>query len=120
MHRAEEFVSMDLLGRDLAHLEHWKTDSYARHKALEVFYDGLLDLLDGFVEQYQGAYGKRMNVVRASDIGKPDIKQVLGAQLKLIKKHRYEICEKDETALQNTLDEIVALYQSTLYQLTLE
>lgn len=120
MTRAEEFVSMCLLGRDLAHIEHWKTTSYARHKALNAFYDGLLELVDGFVEQYQGAYGKRMEIKRASDIGKGDIKQVLGAQLKLIERHRYEICEKDETALQNTLDEVVALYQSTLYLLTLE
>ena len=34
--------------------------------------------------------------------------------------YRYQICEKDETSLQNTIDEIVRLYQTTLYLLTLE
>lgn len=62
MTKAEQFVSMVLLGRDRAHLEHWKTKSYAEHKALAEFYDGVLELIDGFVEQYQGYYGKRMDI----------------------------------------------------------
>jgi hypothetical protein len=38
-------------------------------------------------------------------------------QLAEIEKNRYVFCEKDETALQNIIDEIVALYLSTLYKL---
>jgi hypothetical protein len=34
--------------------------------------------------------------------------------------YRYQICDKDETALQNTIDEILRLYETTQYMLTLE
>jgi RNA binding exosome subunit len=120
MTKAEQFVSMALLGRDLAHLAHWKTKSYAEHKALNEFYDGLLDLIDGFVEQYQGYYKKRMNIVRTEDDQKADIREVLEYQAEWVEMYRYQICERDETALQNTIDEILRLYQTTAYLLTLE
>ena len=68
MSKAEDFVSLVLLDRDLAHLAHWKTKSYAEHKALNEFYDSVLELIDGFVEQYQGYYGGRMNIERADKL----------------------------------------------------
>lgn len=120
MNKAEQFVSMGLLARDLAHIAHWKTKSYAEHKALNAFYDGLLELLDGFVEQYQGAYGKRMYIVRASDDQRASFKEVLDYQVEWIEASRYQICDRAESALQNTIDEILRLYQTTAYLLTLE
>lgn len=120
MNKAEQFVSQGLLARDLAHLAHWKTKSYSEHVTLNKFYDQLLDLIDGFVEQYQGYYNKRMDISRADDGSKQDIRKVLDYQVEWIEKNRYEMCDKDETSLQNTIDEIVRLYQTTLYMLTLE
>lgn len=120
MNKAEQFVSQGLLVRDLAHLAHWKTKSYAEHKALNEFYDSLLELIDGFVEQYQGYYNQRMEITRDEDKIASDIRKVLDYQVEWIEKNRYEICDKDETPLQNTIDEIVRLYQTTLYLLTLE
>ena len=120
MSKADDFVSLVLLDRDLAHLAHWKTKSYAEHVALNKFYDSLLDLIDGFVEQYQGYYGKRMDIKRADDDQKADIREVLEYRAEWIERVRYEICDRDETPLQNTIDEIVRLYQSTQYLLTLE
>jgi hypothetical protein len=119
MTKAEQFVSLGLLARDAAHLAHWKTTSYAEHKTLNEFYDGLLELVDGFVEQYQGYYNKRMDITRSDD--QPgEIRKLLDTQVEWIEKNRYDICDKDETPLQNTIDEIVRLYQSTLYLLTLK
>jgi RNA binding exosome subunit len=120
MNKAEQFVSGALLARDLAHIAHWKTKKYAEHKTLQVFYDGLLELLDGFVEQYQGAYGNRMDIVLADDDQKEGIREVLEYQAEWIEMYRYQICEREESALQNTIDEILRLYQSTAYLLTLE
>ena len=34
-----------------------------------------------------------------------------------IEKMRYEVCKKDDTPLQNIIDEIVGQYLSTLYKL---
>lgn len=119
MSKAEEFVSKALFDRDAAHLAHWKTKSFSEHKALNEFYDELLDLIDGFVEQYQGAYSVRMTIER-KDGDAEDIRELIGDGAEWIEMYRYQICEKDETALQNTIDEIVRLYQHTLYMLTLE
>jgi len=120
MNTAEQFVSMVLLARDAAHLAHWKTKSYAEHKALNEFYDSALELIDGFVEQYQGYYGGRMEIRRSDSSIRESIKALLEDQAEWIDNKRYSICSKDDTALQNTIDEIVRQYQSTLYMLTLE
>lgn len=39
-------------------LLHWQTNSYARHKAYDEIYSKLNDLIDEFVEVYQGKYPK--------------------------------------------------------------
>lgn len=119
MNKAEEFVSKALFDRDAAHLAHWKTKSFAEHKALNEFYDELLELIDGFVEQYQGYYGKRMSIERTvGDVA--NIRDEIEMRAEWIERVRYEICDRDETPLQNTIDEIVRLYQHTQYMLTLE
>ena len=119
MSKAEDFVGMALRDRDEAHIAHWETRSFAEHKALNEFYDELLDLIDGFVEQYQGYYGKRMDISRDGG-NSSDIRAALEGSMEWIESNRYEICDKTETPLQNTIDEIVRLYQHTLYMLTLE
>ena len=50
-------VARVFAARNLAHLEHWKTKSYAQHKALNEFYDGIISGIDRIVETYQGAFG---------------------------------------------------------------
>lgn len=119
MTKAEEFVSKALFDRDAAHIAHWKTKSFAEHKALNEFYDELLELIDGFVEQYQGYYGKRMEIKR-QDGDDDNIRDLIEMRAEWIERVRYEICDRDETPLQNTIDEIVRLYQHTQYMLTLE
>lgn len=116
MSKANEFVTRQLQARTLAHIAHWATESYSRHMALSAFYEGLSELVDGFVEQYQGYYGNRMEPEAAA--GSTDaIDDYLEAQVEWVERHRYEICDKDETSLQNTIDEVARLYQTTLYKL---
>jgi DUF1680 family protein len=42
---------------------------------------------------------------------------LLDYQVEWIEMKRYSICDKDETSLQNTIDEIVKQYQTTIYKL---
>lgn len=114
---ADQFVGLVLLARDLAHISHWKTRSYAEHVALADFYDNVLELIDQFVEQYQGYYDELMSIKRAPNPDAEDIKAVLERQMEWIDMKRDQICDKDESPLQNTIDEIVRQYQSTLYKL---
>lgn len=119
MQACNEFVSKVLLVRDKAHLAHWAAKgkgSYARHVALGEFYASVLELLDGFVEQYQGAYQKLLEPKLMGDDA-VDIETELKYQLTWIEINRYDICEKDDTPLQNTIDEIVRTYQTVLYKL---
>ena len=117
MEKANEFASLLVKSRSLGHVAHWATDSYSKHMALGAFYEGLADLTDEFVEQYQGYYDKRLKVeILACDVDK-DVDGEMEMQLEWIERYRYQVCDKDETALQNAIDEIVALYQTTLYKL---
>lgn len=117
MTAADEFVSLLLTGRSVAHVAHWATDSFSKHMALGEFYDSISDLVDGFVEQYQGYYEVRMAPeVEAADDG-GDIIKFLDGQVEWIERKRFDVCNKNETSLQNTIDEIVRQYQTTLYKL---
>ena len=62
--------------RDKAHLFHWNTTSYSKHKATGKFYDGLTDLIDTFVETYQGKYG-RLTFQGLAELKIVDINQVV-------------------------------------------
>ena len=55
--KAAEFVGMLFLARDVTHSVHLNTRSYAKHVALNVFYDEVIDKADAFAEAYQGRHG---------------------------------------------------------------
>ena len=117
MEKANDFASLLVKSRSLGHVAHWATDSFSKHMALGEFYEGLSDLMDTFVEQYQGYYGKRMTVAIDKCDLQDDVAGELESHMEWIEKNRYQVCDKGETALQNTIDEIVKLYQTTLYKL---
>lgn len=117
MEKANEFASLLVKSRSLGHVAHWATDSYSKHMALASFYEGLGELMDEFVEQYQGYYGKRMKVeILPCDLD-DNVAGELEEHMEWIERYRYDVCDKEETALQNAIDEIVALYQITIYKL---
>lgn len=100
--------------RTNAHMQHLKTRSFAAHKALGEFYDGIVDKTDAFAEAYQGRYGL---------IDYPDVPfKKESDPIMMIKGLRRYVDENrmmmgSESELQNLIDEIVALMDSTLYKL---
>lgn len=116
MSKADDFVTKLLSARSAAHVAHWATKSYAEHVALNEFYDAITGLMDTFVEQYQGYYGRLMSPKVAS-VEVDNIQSILDMQCDWFEANRYQICEREETALQNTIDEILRLYCTTLYKL---
>ena len=50
-------IGIMFAGRTVTHIQHLKTKSYAEHKALNKFYDGIIDSVDGLDEATQGQYG---------------------------------------------------------------
>jgi len=112
-----DFVGMLFLARDVAHSVHLNTRSFSKHSALNSFYDEIVGLADGFAEAYQGRHGLIGPISLMSAKKTTNITEFLQDQLEEIESCRYEVCEKTDTALQNIIDEIVALYLSTLYKL---
>ena len=51
-----EYIGTLFQSRTQSHIYHLQTTSYAKHKALNKYYDGIIDLIDSIVESYQGKY----------------------------------------------------------------
>ena len=115
--KCNDFVGMLFLARDVTHSVHLNTRSYAKHKALQGFYEGIIDLADGFAEAYQGRHGLigPISLMSAKKTG--NVVEFLQDQLAEIEKCRYDVCEKDDTPIQNLIDGIIELYLATLYKL---
>ena len=112
-----DFIGALFLARDVAHSVHLNTRSYAKHVALNEFYDGIVDLADKFAEAYQGRHGLIGPISLMSAKKTSNIVEFLQDSLDDVERMRYEVCKKEDTALQNIIDEIVGQYLSTLYKL---
>lgn len=117
MKKCADFVGLLFLARDVAHSVHLNTRSYAKHVALNEFYDSIVDLADKFSEAYQGRYGLIGPISLLSAKKTANIIEFLEDQMAEIEATRYEVCDKTDTPLQNIIDEIVGQYLSTLYKL---
>lgn len=112
----EELISRVFASRNAAHIEHWRTDSFARHSALGDFYDVVIDKIDSLVEAYQGAF----DLVKVGTLDRQppagDIIKHLEDDMEWISKNRIMIC-KGLPSLDNILQDLEGLYLSTLYKL---
>jgi chloramphenicol O-acetyltransferase len=115
--KCADFVGELFLARDVAHSVHLNTRSFSKHSALQSFYDEVIDLADKFAEAYQGRHGLIGPISLMSAKKNGNIIEFLEQSLKDIEGMRYEVCNKNDTPLQNIIDEIVGLYLSTLYKL---
>ena len=111
----EQLISRVFYARNLAHFTHWRTKSYAQHKALGNFYDDIIDAIDDLVEGYQGAYGLIGTIPAPAD-AKSDCLATLKADAEWIEAHHEDIC-KGNRAVANLLDNVTTHYLSTIYKL---
>lgn len=115
-----QFIAVLFLARDLAHRAHLRTTgkgSYAQHAALGEFYPAVIDLADSLAEAYQGAMLELIDIPLLDNEFPGQIKEALQAQRKWIAANRYTAVPKEETQMQNIIDEVVALYDQTIYKL---
>jgi DNA-binding ferritin-like protein len=103
---------------------HWKTKSYAEHKATDELYSSLNENIDKFVEIMLGKYKMRLvmkgkNIKFTDPSTKAGIKKIINSYKILLEKHmnKYIIVSKD-TDLINIRDEILGSLNQFLYLLT--
>ena len=115
--KGADFVGLFFLARDVTHSVHLNTRSYSKHKALQKFYENIIDLADDFAETYQGRYGLLGPISLMSAKKTSNVVEFLENQLAEIESVRYDVCDKDDAPLQNLIDGIIELYLTTLYKL---
>lgn len=116
----DQFIAVLFLARDIAHREHLRVSgpgSFAKHMALNTFYDEIVGLADSLAEAYQGRHGVIKNIPLLENEFNGAIVSSIQKQLDWLESNRYKAVSRDDTALQNIIDEIVGLYLSTLYKL---
>jgi hypothetical protein len=95
------------------HIAHLQTTSFAEHKALNGYYDGILELTDTFSEVYFGR-NKRVEIIIPESKNMDSISHLKEMQSILDSERNNYSSE-----LQNIVDEMLALVNKTLYLLTL-
>jgi len=102
----------------VAHVLHLRSLSYSEHKALQKFYSELPDLVDAVIEAWQGRHGELVDypdqMVEISE-HRDALEFVMYLKM-LLEEERYVLGEESE--IQNLVDGIAELIDSTLYKLT--
>lgn len=121
MNQVQSFILILLHSVTNAHILHLQSKSYSEHKALEAYYTSIGDLVDDFTEAYQGKYGlvtgyKNVdglfiteNALTTSSL------DYMAYLMQFVLSTRKEL--KQDSELQNIIDEIAQLIDSTTYKL---
>ena len=112
-----DMVSMLLHSRTQVHTLHLQTKSYPEHIALNEYYDGIVGLIDGIIESYQGKY-EIIQGYKSYDLVNYKSTEATISYLKGLddKVQKLRGCCKD-TFIQNQIDNVNELINSTLYKL---
>lgn len=116
MEEFAQFISTLFASRTQAHILHLQTTSFAAHKALNDYYDEIIDLADGLVESFQGRYGIVRGYTSPSTFKEDDQStnyfEALGRYVETI---RTKIPQ--DSYIQNEVDTVVKLIEDTKYKL---
>ena len=113
-----QFISTLFASRTQAHIFHLQTPSFAAHKALNEFYDEIIGITDGIAESYQGKYGIISgygNVALQEYQSCEAIIMYFTTLCMYVEKSRQMLAQ--DSYIQNQIDEVVALINSTIYKL---
>lgn len=98
------------------HLKITGAGSYAVHKALNEFYDEMPDKVDAFVEQYQGAREKILDIPESSTMCNT-VQEALAHMRMLYERTTALQAMMPFSEVTNQLDEVKSLISSTKYKL---
>jgi hypothetical protein len=111
-----EFAMCLLNGVTAGHIHHLGTDSYSQHMALGDFYVELDKRADKFMEAYQGRYSKIIFAEKALFLGENGL-ELVQYICDQIESYRKMPGFPQDSELQNIVDELLDLADSTKYKL---
>jgi DNA-binding ferritin-like protein len=103
---------------------HWQTKGIARHEAFGNFYDDLTPLIDDFVEQSMGKYGRftledETKTIQLSNLSEIDIKGLVNTTRQALVQLTEQL-DPSDTDLLNLRDEILGKVNKYAYLFTME
>lgn len=97
------------------HILHLQSRNYSEHKALGKFYEEIVELTDGLIESYQGRKGVLVDYPNTYDPPKQTGLDEILELASFIDANRSVLGTESE--LQNEVDSIRSLVDSTIYKL---
>jgi hypothetical protein len=98
------------------HILHLTTTSYSEHKALETYYTEIGDLVDDFIEAFQGKYGLLTKFTTNYELPTSAL-EYMRYLSKEVETLRVADGFPEDSELQNITDEIAQLIDSTIYKI---
>jgi DNA-binding ferritin-like protein len=116
------FFSKLFESREMAHVYHLQVrgdeGSFARHEALDEYYEEVLEIIDDVIEVYQGQYGivENYDVIDTSGTKSKEPVDYFEELAEYVK-HARKCITNEDTHTHSLLDDIVVLIYKTLYRL---
>jgi DNA-binding ferritin-like protein len=103
---------------------HWQTKGYARHNAFGMVYDTLSDLIDTFVEESMGKYGRFVlededKTIQIQNLSEINTRAMINTIAQSLVQFTDEF-DSTDTNLLNVRDEMLGSVYKLSYLLTLE
>lgn len=103
---------------------HWQTKGIARHEAFGGFYDDLTPLIDDFIEQAMGKYGRfvldeETDTIKLANLSDIDIEGLIDTTRKALIQISDQY-DADDTDILNLRDEILGKLNKYAYLFTME
>ena len=118
------FITTFLTLQNQLRIFHWQTEEYSQHKAFVEAYENLDELIDSFIEEFMGKYGKirsqeQMNI-SIKNIDEVNPNQFIESIIKFLTVDLQSFLKEEDTNLLNIKDSIVSELQKLKYLLQLK
>lgn len=117
MKNFNKLVSILMHSSTQVHIFHLQTNSFSEHSALNIYYGEIVELADGLIESYQGKYDILTNYENLPLRNYSDGAQVIAYFTRLAEIVKLLRQELEDSYIQNQIDNVVELIESTKYKL---
>lgn len=120
---ASKFISKLFESREMSHIYHLQVKgdvgSHAIHLAMSDYYNNVLEMIDELTEIYMGQYDviEGYDVIDTNATKSKNVLDYFKELSEFIKNNKYNSFNKEDSHLQNIIDEILGLVYKTIYKL---